>query len=155
MNAASQHRRYAPVGSLDELEPIEAGAVMYLRLWCDGPDAQAKVWNYMASSLGPKGGREALQAFEYLCNFCLRRSRRPLMRHQVNCKCIGADESWFADFIGYAAAGKLEDALFIATTIFPPDIAPVAVECAQHFGLALQEMNKTNPKLTYETPTIH
>lgn len=155
MNAMTPHRGGAPVGFLAELGPIEAGAVLYLRLWCDGPDAQAQVWNDFASSLGPKRGREALKAFECLCDVCVRHGRRPLMRHQVNCKCLGADESCFANFIGYATDGEREDALLIAMTIVRPDIAPMAVKCAQQFGLALRQMTKAPRDFNCGTTTIH
>lgn len=155
MNAMTPHRGGAPVGYVAELGPVEAGAVLYLRLWCDGPDAQAQVWNDFASSLGPKRGREALKAFECLCDVCVRHGRRPLMRHQVNCKCLGADESCFANFIGYATDGEREDALFIATTIVRPDVAPVAVECAQQFGLALRQMTKAIPQFNCGKTTLH
>lgn len=155
MNAMAPHRGGAPVGFVAELGPVEASAVLYLRLWCDGPDAQAQVWNDFATSLGPQRGRKALKAFENLCELCVRHGRRPLMRHRVNCKCLGADESCFANFVGYATDGEREDALLIATTIVRPDIAPMVVECAQQFGLALRHMVQNTPQFNRGTTTIH
>ena len=38
MNAMNRHRGGAPVGYITDLGPIEAGVVLYLRLWRDGPD---------------------------------------------------------------------------------------------------------------------
>ena len=140
MNAITPHRGGAPVGYIAELDLVEAGAVLYLRLWCDGPDAQAQVWNDFATVLGPENGRKALKSFARLCDLCVRHARRPLMRHHVSCKCLGADESCFANFVGYASEGEREDALFIATTIVRPDIAPILVGHAQEFGLALRRM---------------
>ena len=145
MNAMTPHRGGAPVGFVAELGPIEACAVHYLRLWCDGPEAQAQVWNDFASALGAEDGRSALTSFETLCDLCVRHGRRPLMRHKVTCKCLGADESCFANFIGYASEGEHEDALLIATTIVRPDLAPSLVGLALEFGLALRRMaNKTS-----------
>ena len=140
MNAMTPHRGGAPVGYVTELGPVEAGAVLYLRLWCDGPDARAQVRDDFATALGTERGRKALKAFEYLCDMCVRHGRRPLMRHNVTCKCLGADESCFANFIGYATEGEREDALLIATTIVRPDMAPPLVGLAQDFGLALRHM---------------
>jgi hypothetical protein len=77
------------------------------------------------------------------------------MRHQVNCKCLGADESCFANFIGYATDGEREDALFIATTIVRPGIASMAVDCAQQFGLALMQMTQTPLQFNRGQTTIH
>ena len=46
MNQAAPHRGGAPVGYVAELGPVEAGAVLCLRLWCDGPDSQSLVLNF-------------------------------------------------------------------------------------------------------------
>lgn len=77
------------------------------------------------------------------------------MRHHVNCKCLGADESCFANFIGYATDGEREDALLMAMTIVRPDIAPMAVEYAQRFGLALRQMTMKLPQFNRGSTTIH
>lgn len=134
------HRGGAPVGYIAELGPVEAGAIQYFRLWCSGPDAQQKVWNDFAAALGPTQGEYALKALEQLCDTCTRFGRRPLMRHQIDCKCIGADESCFANFIAAASEGEREDAMLIATLIVRPDIAPSIVELAENLGMALRRM---------------
>tara|TARA_B110000879_G_C11001584_1_gene443263 strand:- start:8 stop:481 length:474 start_codon:yes stop_codon:yes gene_type:complete len=143
---AQQNRGGAPVGFITELDSIEAASVIYLRLWCDGPDAQAQVWNDFASGLGPDQGRKAVQSFEELCRLCARHGRRPLMRHSVQCKCLGADESCFANFIATAADGEREDALLIATLLVRPDVAPLITSHATNFGLALKRMNLASPR---------
>lgn len=157
MNAMTPppHRGGAPVGYVSELGPVEAGAVLYLRLWCDGPDAQAQVWNDFATAFGPKSGRRVVKSFETLCDLCVRHGRRPLMRHNVTCKCLGADESCFANFIGYASEGEREDAFLIATTIVRPDMAPSLVGLAQEFGLALRKMAIKAKQPINTSTTLH
>jgi hypothetical protein len=140
MTKPTSHRGGAPVGYVTELGPVEAGAVLYLRLWCDGPEAQTQVINDFSTALGRQGGEQAVKSFGTLCDLCVRHGRRPLMRHHVTCKCLGADESCFANFIGYASEGEREDALLIATTIVSPNMAPTLVGLAQDFGLALRKM---------------
>ncbi len=140
MTGNDSRRGAAPVGYVAELGPVEAGAVLYLRLWSDGPRSRIQVWNDFASALGPARGGKALKSFESLCNICARYGRRPLMRHNVACKCLGADESCFANFIGYASEGEREDALLIATTIVRPDMAGTLVGFAEEFGLLLRLM---------------
>lgn len=140
MNAMSPPRGGAPVGHVTELDPVEAGAVLYLRLWCDGPEGQAQVWKDFATTLGPQQARKVLHSFGSLCDLCERHGRRPLMRHHVTCKCLGADESCFALFIGYASAAEREDALMIAMTLVRPDVAMPLVDLAQDFGMALRQM---------------
>jgi hypothetical protein len=141
MSTVSLHRGAAPVGYLTELGPVEAGAVLYLRLWSDGPDAQSQIWQDFATALGPQQGRKALKSFETLCDICVRHGRRPLMRHNVSCKCLGSDEACFANFVGYASDGDTEDALMIATTMVRPDMAAVLVGAALDFGMALKRMS--------------
>jgi hypothetical protein len=159
MSAAQKNRGGAPVGFITELGAIEVASVIYLRLWCDGPVSQSLVWNGFARGLGPDQGSKAMQSFEELCRLCVRHGRRPLMRHSVQCKCIGSDESCFANFIATAADGEREDALLIATLLVRPDVAPLIASLATNFGLALKRMHLVSPRdMTTSTPstqTLH
>jgi hypothetical protein len=146
MTSAQEKRGGAPVGFITELDGIEAASVIYLRLWNNGPDSQADVWNDFACALGTIQGRKAIQSFEDLCRLCSQHGRRPLMRHSVNCRCIGSDESCFANFISAAAAGDRDDAMLIATLLVRPDVAPLITSLAADFGLALKRMNLRAPK---------
>lgn len=150
MTSAQQKRGGAPVGFITELDGIEAASVLYLRLWSDGAEGQASVWNDFAACLGSEQGRKALTSFEDLCGLCSTYGRRPLMRHSVHCKCLGSDESCFANFIGAAATGDHEDAMLIATLLVRPDVAPLITSLATDFGLALRRMNLRAPKQMVE-----
>ena len=66
MNDAHQHPGGAPVGFITELDSLQAASVIYLRMWCDGPDAQEKVSSDFASVLGHTNGSKALATFERL-----------------------------------------------------------------------------------------
>lgn len=140
MSAPIRNRGGAPVGFIAELDPVEAGAVMYLRLWCSGPRSQGMVRDDFRSLLGPQQGHQALCSLEQICVLCAREGRRPLMRHNVTCKCLGADESCFANFVAAAAEGNNEDAIMIATLIVRPDMAPCLMALATEFGQALKRM---------------
>lgn len=155
MNAIPRHRGGAPVGYVTELGPVEAGAVLYLRLWSDGPEARAQVRRDFATALGAESGAQAAQSFASLCDLCARHGRRPLMRHHVSCKCLGADESCFANFIGYAGDGDREDALLIATTMVRPDVAPLLVGLAQDVSFALRRMSIRAAGPTSHSSSIH
>lgn len=130
----------APVGYLAELGPVEAGAIFYFRMWCNGPEERAQAQSDFAIALGVQDGRAALQALDDLCTACARHGRRPLVRHQVSCGCVGADESCFANFVAAASEGEHEDAMLIATLIVRPDIAPCIVSMAESLGCALRRM---------------
>ncbi|WP_163849706.1 hypothetical protein [Pseudooceanicola aestuarii] len=162
-SATTPHRGGAPVGYLRELGPVEAGAVLYLRLWCDGLNgaaAQAGADGSRAApapsgpatpgarmqadfhaSLDPESARIATSSFEELCRMCLAYGRRPLWRHHVDCACVGADESCFANFVAYATDGAREDAMLMASLLVRADMAPCLVSLAESFGLALRRMS--------------
>ncbi len=141
----NDRRGGAPVGLLNELGDVEAAAVLYLRLWSDGPAAQAEVWRDFSITLGPEKGRTALRALEALCDLCVRYGRRPLMRHQVTCRCLGADEACFANFVGAATEGEREDAMLMAMMIVRADLAPSLTALAQTVGFALKRMALRTP----------
>lgn len=133
-------RGAAPVGFVGELPMLETGFVIYLRLWCSGPEHQQQVEKDFRVSLGDERGTRALHSFEELCSLCVRHGRRPLMRHHINCKCLGADESCIANFVAAATEGDKEDAMFIATLLVRPDMTPHVTALAQEVGLALKQM---------------
>lgn len=143
MTAPVSFRGAAPVATLSDLGAVEAAAIYFLRKWSEGPTAQSDVWNDFAMALGADHGRKALKAFEALRAMCAEHGRRPLMCHAVKCKCVGADESCFANFIGYAADGAREDAMLMAVNLVRPDMAFLLVGLAEDFGFALKRMTIT------------
>ncbi|MCF2872656.1 hypothetical protein L0664_16410 [Octadecabacter sp. G9-8] len=130
----------APVGHLTELNAIEAGAVIYWRLWSCGIDGQRRTQSDFRKILGDKSGIEAVDALAQMFDLCVRHGRRPLMRHGLDCKCLGADESCIANFIGYASECRREDAALIASLIVTPDLCLPMAALGQTFGLALRRM---------------
>lgn len=140
MTTGNPNRGGAPVGHIADLDAVSAGAVLYLRAWCDGPDAQARICSDFATALGPEAGARAFQSFEEVCALCVRHGRRPLMRHHLTCQCLGADEACFANFIATASEGCREDALMIASVLVRADMAFCLIDHAQAFGLAIKRM---------------
>jgi len=130
----------AALSALEDLSPREAGAIVGLRAWCEGPEGQAWVWQCYAHHHGPIRGRTALRNFEALVRMVSQYARRPMARHAVQCRCAGADECWFARLVGLAADNAREDALMLAMTFLRPDIALQAVDLAQQAGLRLPPM---------------
>ncbi|MFT6676100.1 MAG: hypothetical protein ACJAVM_002302 [Sulfitobacter sp.] len=159
MTDLSTRRGAAPVGFITELPAIEAASVLYLRLWSDGPDQQSEVMKDFQAALGLKKGVKAVATLEQLFSLCARFGRRPLMRHSVDCKCLGADESCFANFIAAAVDGDREDALLMATLLVRPDVAPQIAALASEFGLALKSMRLVAPSETaaptFTNTTLH
>ena len=106
-------------------------------------------WLVMGSSHIDEFGRKAVRCTAAAA----RHGRRPMMRHAVKCKCIGADEACFANFIAVASEGNREDAMLIATLMVRPHLAAVITSLATDFGLALKQMRLAAPrKIATEQP---
>ena len=150
MKPARPARGGSPVGLVAELPPIEASAVLCLRLWCDGPAWQERIRSDFAAVLGTAGGDRAARALGELCEAFVLHGRRPLMRHHAGCKCLGADEACFANLIAAAGEGEREDALLIATLLVRPDCAFLVAERAQTLGLALKRIAIRTSATTHE-----
>lgn len=155
MMTPTERRGGAPVGYLQDLEPVEASAVIYMRMWFDGPTSQSLVWNDFATALGSQGGRRALREFEQLCGLCAKHGRRPLIRHGVECKCLGGDEASFANIIGFATDGAREDAFLMAANLVRPDMAAAVVALAETFGATLKYMMGRASTTPMTTPVPH
>ncbi len=135
----------AAVGRLTDLDPVEAGAVLYLRLWSDGPNGRADAASDFDIALGQDHGRAAMLTLDRLCSLCTSHGRRPLIRHGLGCTCLGADENCFAQMIAAAAEGAREDAMMMASLIVRPDFAPALASLSEELGLALRRMTSAMP----------
>lgn len=114
--------------AMGSLEQWEAGLVLNLRRWCEGPHGQAQVWNAYARSFGAMGARDELRVFEALLNALISNASRPLVRHSVDCSCVGSDECVFLNLVRTAADGYLNDAALISTLLAGPAHAE-AIAC--------------------------
>lgn len=154
MSAKAQMRGGAAVGMLAELDAVETYAVQCLRYWYSGPDERERVCADLFEFLGADSGAAAIEALEQICELCVRHGRRPLMRHQISCKCLGADEACFASFIGAASEGEREDAMLLASLIVRPDFAPCLTGLAEQLGVALRQIaNISEPEFAMAPQT--
>ena len=145
MSAHDRQIGGTPVGQLDDLGQVEACAVVYLRLWADGAGGQQAIWNDLTAALGAERARTVLAQFEDIVALMSRHGRRPLMRHALQCRCVGGDEACFGTFIATAATGEREDAMLMAMLMIRPDFAPQLTAAAADFGLGLKQMQLRRP----------
>ena len=153
-----------PADHLDALSPIEASAVIYWRLWAQGEQGRRRVHADFDTALGAHAGSDAVGALSQIFDICARHCRRPLTHCALGCKCLGADERCFADFIGYASECNREDAALVASLLVNPNLCLLLATHAQTFGLALRRMacapplTRTNSGVKRTAPksrTIH
>lgn len=133
-------RGAASVGRLMDLDPFEAGAVLYMRLCWGNPDALDILERDFVPLLGRSAGQSAARGFLQMASLCQSFGRRPLCPHSQSCACLGGDEACFARLLSSAAEGAREDALMMALLLVRADFAPVLAGLAQDAGLALQRM---------------
>ena len=80
------------------------------------------------------------------------------MKHDLKCKCIGGDESCFANIIGFAQDGELEDALLLASNLVAPKFASYFVSSARKFAesITISEYNPLEAEESYyQSHNIH
>lgn len=153
-------RGAATVGRLTDLDPVEAGAVLYLRLSWNNPDARDALASDFIPLLGPTAGQAAADGFHQIAALCQTHARRPLCPHSLNCACLGADEACFATLVVSASEGAREEALMMALLLVRADVAPMLTGLAQDAGLALRRMTLravSDPETTSRapSPTLH
>ena len=148
-------RGAAAVGRIADLSPIEVASVLYFRMWNDGQNGLAQIKRDFISTLGSDDGQTAFWAFDNLCQHCSHYSRRPLMRHQLKCNCLCADESCFANLIQAAGEGEREDAALMASLIIRPDLALPMADLAQQVAISFQRLINAVPDENIRSQTLH
>ena len=158
MQRGAPPRGGASVGLLNDLPPLEAGAVRYLRHWFSGAEARADLYQAFCGRLGNRQAESAFECFGALCDFCVAHGRRPLVRHGMTCSCLGADENCFANLLGAAATGDLEEATLLAALIVQPQKALALSALAARTGPFLQQITGNIPARRIYRPgdaTLH
>ncbi|WP_152452895.1 hypothetical protein [Roseivivax sp. THAF40] len=118
---------------------------MSIRLWMEGPEGKAEVWNSFARCFGGDAGRAEIHRFETLLASLYTYARRPLVRHGLACMCIGSDEAILQTLVREAARGDLPEAAMIASLIVPARHAEPVALMAAPVGQAMQRISKRTP----------
>ncbi|WP_047996524.1 hypothetical protein [Puniceibacterium sp. IMCC21224] len=127
-------RGAAPVGFLQELAGPELAAILYMRSWCEGGAAKERITSDFRQMLGEGDAWTAVTEFDELMRTTLGGARRPLMRHAVNCKCFGGDESAFANMVAAAAVQDTDEAMLFACNLLNANAAFQVVRMARALG---------------------
>ena len=151
MNWDHHARGGASIAALDRMGTWEANLVLNLRLWCEGPCGQTRVWNEYRKTLPGECARNACRAFESLIQTLIANAQRPLVRHNVGCSCVGADECVFLHLIRCAADGHRGDAALMAALIVGPSKAEDIATLAGQDGIYARKIH--NPPTEYSNKT--
>ena len=134
------------VAVLNHMESWEANLVLNLRLWCEGPSGQVQVWNEYRRALPGENARNECHAFESLLRTLIANAQRPLVRHDVRCTCVGADEYVFLHLVRCAADGHLSDAALMAALIVGPSKAEQIALLAGQVGSCSRKIHNYPPE---------
>ncbi len=141
----------APVGCLHELPPVELAAIVYLRAWCAGEADRQMVARDFRCVMGEDGGATALADFDALLSTLIGKARRPIMRHELACRCFGGDESAFANLVAAIAGGDRDDALLFAATLVTGAAAWEVVVLAQRLEEVFLRLARFSDRARRET----
>ncbi|MEL6412328.1 MAG: hypothetical protein AAFQ38_18215 [Pseudomonadota bacterium] len=151
MNEDHHARGGAAVGVLNRMEAWEANLVLNLRLWCEGPCGQQQVWNEYRKALSGASARNECHAFESLIRTLVANAIRPMVRHDVGCSCVGADECVFLHLVRCAADGHLNDAALMAALIVGPSKAEHIAVLAGQVGTCARQIHNSPPEYLSDT----
>ena len=145
-------RGAAPVGQMDELPRLEAIAIMFLRMWCDGGANRQRMAGDLALALGQDDAATATGLFDDLMHLTLSCARRPLMRHGVPCQCFGGDECAFANMLAAATIGDREEAMLFSAILITGQAAYPAIAIAQDLSPFLLRFTRATQHTTADLP---
>lgn len=155
MTAPHHARGGAAVGVLSQMEAWEANLVLNLRLWCEGPLGQQQVWAEYRKTLHGSEAQRECHTFEVLLRTLVATAHRPLVRHDVGCACVGADEGILVNLVRTASDGHLTDAALIATLMVGPAHAEQVALLAGQVGSCTRRIHASTPELSpAPTPNV-
>ena len=134
------HLGGAPVSFMSELNEVESLAVSFLRQWYHSNEEREKVTRELIVLLGYYDGYKTAKSFGDLCNWFSKKGRRPLVRHHMNCECVGLDENYFAKLLATASSHQREDTMMLVIIFLPANLAPIVSDLACFIGLALKRL---------------
>ncbi|MBC7737570.1 MAG: hypothetical protein H7245_10235 [Candidatus Saccharibacteria bacterium] len=143
----------AAVGQLHELPPLERGAILLLRQWCDG--AEARLGALFVHAFDPATTGRLTSHLDHLVTLLTRHGRRPMIRLDLHSPSFGADEAVFAHLIAAAMVGDNEDAMAFALTLLPPALAWDAVQFAAPLGHAILTLARHTDARSQPPATFH
>ncbi|MFD1340822.1 hypothetical protein [Litorisediminicola beolgyonensis] len=122
---------------ISDLRLSEAWCLTLLRLWPEGPEAQALVWTGLCRAIGPGRARACLSGFETLHALIRAKSWQMPQLNAPDAETLSADEDTLCRLILAATEGGAEAAMEEACFLLRPDALLPFCTAAGATGLPL------------------
>ena len=132
----------SPVAIMSDLSWEEHLVIYYFRCCFEGSEALLEVHEEFRFYLGTETANKTIGALQFLFSKLQNHGRRRLVRHDLNCKCVGADESCFAQLVTRSTYVDKKDAILIGILLTDADLAPELVYAAEDFAVGVQALLK-------------
>ena len=141
----------SPVAVLSDLSWEEHLVIYYFRCCFDGSEALLEVHEEFRFYLGIEIANKTIRALQFLFSKLQNNGRRRLVRHDLNCKCVGADENCFAQLVTRSTYTDKNDAILIGILLTDANLAPELVYAAEDFAQGVQALLKIIGEVTRDS----
>ena len=143
----------SPVAVISDLSWEEHLIIYYFRCCFEEPQALLEVHEEFRFYLGAEIANKTIGALQFLFNKLQNNGRRRLVRHDMNCKCVGADENCFAQLVTRSTYTDKNDSILIGILLTDADLAPELVYAAEDFAQGVQALLKIIGDVTRDSNT--
>ena len=132
----------SPVAIMSDLSWEEYLVIYYFRCCFESSQALLEVHEEFSFYLGSEEADKTLGALKFLFSKLQSKGRRHLVRHDLNCKCVGVDENCFAQLVTRSTHADKKDAILIGILLSDADLAPELVYAAEDFAMGVKSLLK-------------
>ena len=138
----------SPVAIMSDLSWEEHLVIYYFRCCFEGSEALLEIHEEFRFYLGTEKANKTIGALQFLYNKLQNNGRRRLVSHDLNCKCVGADENCFAQLVTRSSNNDKRDAILIGILLSNADIAPELVYAAEDLAVGVRSLLKVIGDIT-------
>ena len=143
----------SPVAIMSDLSWEEHLVIYYFRCCFVGSEALLEIHEEFRFYLGTETANKTIGALQFLFTKLQNGGRRRLVSHDLNCKCVGADENCFAQLVTRSTYTDKNDAILIGILLTDADLAPELVYAAEDFAQGVQALLKIIGEVTKDSKT--
>ena len=114
----------SPVAIMSDLSWEEHLVIYYFRCCFEGSEALLEIHEEFRFYLGTETANKTIGALQFLFTKLQNSGRRRLVSHDLNCKCVGADENCFSQLVTRSTHTDKKDAILIGILLTYADLAP-------------------------------